>query len=66
MFIKWLETLEGCPPDLHAKVKSPSLSAAENTRDVELHTDDAEQLAYLEKYEYAASGTSRLHCYGTR
>lgn len=55
VFIKWLETIEGCPPDLHAKVKSPSLSADENTRNVELHTEDAEQaLAYLTKYEYAS------------
>lgn len=55
VFIKWLETIEGCPPDLHAKVKSSSLSADENSRDVELHTEEAEQiLAYLEKYEYAS------------
>lgn len=53
-FIKWLEDIDGCPPDLHAKIKSPSPSADENTRDVELHTEEAEQvLTYLEKYEYA-------------
>jgi integrase len=55
VFVKWLETIEGCPPDLHAKIKSPSLSADENTRNIELHTDEAEQiLTYLEKYEYAS------------
>jgi integrase len=55
VFIKWLETIEGCPPDLHAKVKSPSLSAGENTRDDELHTEEAEPLlAHLKKYEYAS------------
>lgn len=55
VFIKWLETIEGCAPDLHAKVKSPSPGADENTRSVELHTDDAAQvLAYLRKYEYAS------------
>ena len=55
VFIKWLETIEGCPPDLHAKVKSPSISSDENARTVELHTDEAGQmLSYLSKYEYAS------------
>lgn len=55
MFGKWLETIEGCPPDLHSKIKSPSLSADENTRDIELHTDEAEQmLSYLKKYAYGS------------
>jgi site-specific recombinase XerD len=55
VFIKWLEAIEGCPPDLHAKIKSPSLSPDENTRESELHTERAEQvLTYLAKYEYAS------------
>ena len=56
VFIKWLETIEGCPQDLHAKVKSPSISSDENARAVELHSDEADQmLAYLERYEYASA-----------
>lgn len=55
VFVKWLETIEGCPPDLAAKIKLPSLSADENVRDAELHSDAATSLlAYLEKYEYAS------------
>ena len=55
VFVKWLEAIEGCPPDLHAKIKSPSLSPDENTRESELHTETAEQLLnYLAKYEYAS------------
>lgn len=55
VFIKWLEAIEGCPPDLAAKIKSPSITPDENARTVELHTDKAEQvLPSLEKYEYAS------------
>lgn len=55
VFTKWLASVEGCDPDLPAKIKSPSLSAEENSRSVELHTDEAENvLTYLEKYEYAS------------
>lgn len=55
VFIKWLETIEGCPQDLHVKIKSPSLSADENARTVELHSEEADQvLSYLDKYEYAS------------
>jgi site-specific recombinase XerD len=55
VFTKWLASVEGCDPDLPAKIKSPSLAPEENSRSAELHTDEAEELlTYLEKYEYAS------------
>lgn len=53
VFAKWLASIEGCDPELPAKIKSPSLAEGENTRSVELHTDNAKQmLSFLEKYHY--------------
>lgn len=58
VFVKWLETVDAVPQDLHTKVQSPSLTADENTRNVMLAAEAAEQiLAHLAKYEYA----SRMH-----
>ena len=55
VFMKWLVSIEGCDPDLPAKVKSPSLSSEENSRSVELHAKEAETvLSYLRKYEYGS------------
>jgi len=55
VFTKWLASIEGCDPDLPAKIKSPSLSTEENSRATELHSDAAEPLLnHLAKYEYAS------------
>ncbi|ARS91254.1 tyrosine-type recombinase/integrase [Natrarchaeobaculum aegyptiacum] len=53
VFAKWLASIEGCDPELPAKIKSPSLAKGENARSVELHSDEATKiLTYLEKYHY--------------
>jgi site-specific recombinase XerD len=58
VFVKWLEAVDGVEPDLHTKVRSPTLSGDDNVRDVMLEEDLAEQvLGYLSRYEYA----SRAH-----
>lgn len=55
VFIRWLESIDGVEQDLHKKVRSPDLTPQENSRDVMLEADDAEELlAHLERYEYAS------------
>ena len=55
VFIKWLESIDGIEQDLHAKVRSPTLSGGDNVRDVMLDSEEAEQvLSHLRKYEYAS------------
>lgn len=52
VFVKWLESVEA---DLHTKVRSPSLTKEENTREVMLAREDAEEvLSYLHKFAYAS------------
>lgn len=55
VFIKWLETIDAVEPDLHTKVRSPTLSGKDNVRDEMLDAKRAQRiLNYLEKYEYAS------------
>lgn len=55
VFIKWLESIDGVEPDLHAKVLSPTLTGNDNIRSVMLDSERAEQiLSYLRTYEYAS------------
>jgi integrase len=55
VFIRWLESIDGAPEDLHVKVPSPTLTGGDNVRDVMLEKDRAEELlGYLRRYEYAS------------
>jgi site-specific recombinase XerD len=55
VFIRWLESIDGVEQDLHTKVRSPTLSSDDKSRDVMLDSEQAEQvLSYLRKYEYAS------------
>ena len=55
VFIRWSESIDAVPQNLSEKVISPSLSEEENTRDVMVDAEDAEEiLGYLRKYEYAS------------
>ena len=57
VFIRWCESIDGVPVDLHTKVVSPELSAGEGVRDTRLQSESAEKvLARLEKYYYAELG----------
>ena len=57
VFIRWCESIDGVPLDLHTKVVSPELSAGEGVRDTRLQSESAEKvLARLEKYYYAELG----------
>jgi integrase len=55
VFVRWLGTIDAVDPELHQRVRSPSVSSEEGSRDVMLNSDDAEAvLGYLETYEYAS------------
>ncbi|ELY69959.1 tyrosine-type recombinase/integrase [Natrinema versiforme] len=55
VFVRWLESIDGVEPDLHTKVRSPTLSGDDNVRDIMIEEDRAEDvLGYLRKYEYAS------------
>lgn len=55
VFIRWLESIDGVEEDLSQKVRSPSITPDENSRDVMLETERADKiLAYLEKYKYCS------------
>jgi site-specific recombinase XerD len=55
VFIRWLESIDGVPADLHVKVRSPNLTGGDNIRDVMLDDERAEEvLGYLRRYEYAS------------
>jgi len=57
VFVRWLEQVDGAEQDLSTKVRSPSLTPEQNTRDVMLDSEQATSvLAHLEKYEYATLG----------
>ena len=54
VFIRWVESIDGAPEDLHVKVHSPNLTGGDNVRDVMLDEQRAEELLeYLRRYEYA-------------
>ena len=55
VFIRWLEKVDGVGQDLHTKVRSPTLSDGEKSRDVMLDAARADRaLQYLRKYRYAS------------
>jgi site-specific recombinase XerD len=55
VFIRWVESIDGAPEDLHVKVRSPTLTGDDNVRDAMLEKDRAEELLdYLRRYEYAS------------
>lgn len=55
VFIRWLESMDGVEQDLHQMVRSPSITADENSRDVMLDSDRAARvLSYLKTYQYAS------------
>jgi site-specific recombinase XerD len=55
VFIRWVESIDGTPEDLHVKIRSPNLTGGDNVRDVMLEEDRAEELLeYLRRYEYAS------------
>lgn len=55
VFIRWLEKIDGVEQNLHTKVRSPTLSDGDNSRDVMLSNERAERaLEYLRKYKYAS------------
>jgi integrase len=55
VFIRWVESIDGAPEDLHVKVRSPTLTGDDNVRDEMLEEGRAEDLLeYLGRYEYAS------------
>ena len=55
VFVRWLESIDAVTPDLHTKVRSPSLDPADDVRDVMVESAQAEKiLGYLETYQYAS------------
>jgi site-specific recombinase XerD len=55
VFIRWVESIDGAPEDLHVKVRSPTLTHGDNVRDEMLEDGRAEEiLSYLHQYEYAS------------
>ncbi|MDL5362068.1 site-specific integrase [Halalkalicoccus sp. NIPERK01] len=55
VFVRWLESIDAVEQDLHLKVRSPNVTADENTREVMLDADDAKpMLEYYSRYEYAS------------
>lgn len=58
VFVKWLESIDAVPQELHTKVLSPTLTGGDNVRDVMLDSERADRvLDYLGTYEYC----SRAH-----
>lgn len=54
VFIKYLESIEGVPRDLHQSVQSPTLNDSNRSRDVSIDSDTGEKiLDYLERFQYA-------------
>lgn len=54
-FIKFLETIDAAPQDLHRDVILPSLKHGEDVRDVAVSKEEAEAVQeYLEQFEYAS------------
>ncbi|WP_345779426.1 tyrosine-type recombinase/integrase [Natrinema sp. SYSU A 869] len=55
VFIRWAESIDAVEQDLSTKVRSPSMTPEQNTRDEMLETEEAEAvLSYLAKYDYAS------------
>jgi len=55
VFIRWLESIDAVAPNLHTKVRSPSLDPADKVRDVMVESAQAEKiLGYLGTYQYAS------------
>jgi site-specific recombinase XerD len=55
VFVRWLESIDGAPQDLHQKVRSPTVGRDEGSRDEMLEAEEAEKvLTYLETYGYAS------------
>jgi site-specific recombinase XerD len=55
VFIRWAESIDAVEQDLSTKVRSPSMTPEQNTRDGVLETEEAEAvLSYLAKYDYAS------------
>ncbi len=55
VFIRWAESVDAVEQDLSTKVRSPSMTPEQNTRDEMLDTEEAEDvLEYLIKYQYAS------------
>jgi site-specific recombinase XerD len=54
VYVRWLESIDGAPQDLHQKVRSPAVGRDEGSRDEMLEAEEAEKLlTYLETYGYA-------------
>lgn len=54
VFIRWVESVDGAPEDIHVKIRSPTLTGDDNVRDAMVDTERAEELlGYLRRYEYA-------------
>lgn len=55
VFVKWLANIDAVDPDLHAKIRSPTLSGKDDVRDVMLTMDRTNSIIeYVEKYQYAS------------
>lgn len=55
-FIKFLETIDAVPDNLHEDVSLPALKEGEGVRDVMLEADRAKEiLSYLRRFEYASA-----------
>jgi len=55
VFVRFCETVDAVPTDLHSKIISPTLSDGTGQRDVKLDSDEAEALLdYLGRFEYAS------------
>lgn len=54
-FVKFLETIDGVPDNLHEDISLPALKEGEGVRDVMLEADRAKRiLSYLARFEYAS------------
>ena len=55
VFLRWLESIDGTPQDLHQKVRSPAVGRDKGRRDEMLEAEEAEKvLTYLKTYGYAS------------
>lgn len=55
VFLKFCESIDAVPEDLHEKVLLPSVARSEKQRDVKIEAEEAfDVLDYLRKFEYAS------------
>lgn len=55
VFIRWVESIDGAPEDLHTKIQSPTMRGDDNIRHEKIGANRSETvLNYLQKYEYAS------------